>query len=201
MLKVMIEHYAPLLTSIKTMFGFKSSPVIGVAVTSAFSIETVTHLLLNGSFLGVSSVILIIVSFLILVDWAFGSAASRKLALLAKLNKDDATYKKYKFSSVKISHTIFKFISLFLWLILAASATGYTASVLWLAPVIEGIVIVPILLFAFREFISIGEAMGVLNGSKPFLFEMGEKIFDILQFKFLSKLKGDSSDSYSDYED
>ena len=189
MINVMIEHYSPLITSIKTMFGYKTSSLLGASVASALSIESMIHLLWNGSYLGVSSALLVIVSFLILVDWGFGSAASRKISLEAKENKDEDTFKKYKFSSIKISHTIFKFLSLFLWLLLASSATSYTAGVTWLAPIVEGLSIVPILLFGFREFISIGEGIEIINGRKPYLFELGEKIFDLLQFKFLNKLK------------
>lgn len=189
MFKAMIEHYSPLITSIKTMFGYKSSSFLGASVFSAISIETISQLFFHGKFLQVPILLLVIVSGFILVDWIFGSAASRKISLDAKAKGDTLTETEYKFKSIKVSHTIFKFLALYLWLVLSLAITNYAISITWLAPIVEGITIVPILLFGFREFISIGEAIEILYGYKPFLFSMGEKIFDALQFKFLKRLK------------
>ena len=189
MLKAMIEHYGPFLTSIKTMFGYKTKSLIGASVISAISIEAITKYIMHGSFLGVSVLLLVIVCGLTLLDWLFGSAASRKISLKAKESGDKDVENKYKFKSIKISHTIFKFLSLYLWLVLSLAVSNYAIDISWLSPVVEGMTIIPILLFGFREFISIGEGIEVLYGFKPYLFELGEKVFDILQFKFLKRLK------------
>lgn len=199
----MIDYYSPLLTSIKTMFGYKTSALFGASVTSAVSIEII-NTLMNGTHLGVSVLLLVSVAFFIILDWLFGSAASRKISLDAKKSGNIKLADKYKFKSSRISATIFKFISLYLWLLLSYTATNYTNGIHFLAPVVETLTIVPILLFGFREYISIGEGIEVLYGSKPFLFEIGEKIFDALQFKFLRKLKGEDDyvdEEYSDEED
>lgn len=186
----MIEHYAPLFTSIKTMFGYKTSSLWGASVFSAIGLEAIAFLW-QGTHLGVSTALLSITSLLILVDWGFGSAASREIALEAKKADNKEVYDKYKFTSIKISHTIFKFIALYLWLLLSFSATQHTEDIPFFGAFVDVLSIVPILLFAFREYISIGEAMEVLHGQKPYIFELGEKIFDALQFKFLKKLKNE----------
>ena len=100
MFNQMIDHYSPLFTSIKTMFGYKSSSLLGASIFSAISIEAIFKYVLHGSFMGVSALMIITVSFLILVDWAFGSAASRKIANEAKLKEDLDTYKEHKFSVI-----------------------------------------------------------------------------------------------------
>lgn len=186
----MIEHYGPLLTSIKTMFGYKTSSFVGASIFSAISIETIIKTILHGQFMGISILLLFVTNCFFLVDWIIGSAASRKLAKNAQKEGNKEAWEKYKFRSIKISHTIFKFISLALWVILSIVISNFVAPMKWFSPFIEGLTIIPILLFVFREFISIGEGIEILNnGHKPYLFEIGEKIFDIFQFKFLKNLK------------
>jgi len=183
----MIEHYAPLITSIKTMFGYKTSSFLGTSIFSAITLEAIIKLVLHGQFMGVSILLLIIVSGFILTDWWYGSKASKKLAEDAKKEGDKEKEEKYKFRSIKISHTWFKFLSLWLWLLVALTVSQNAASITWLSPIIEGFTIIPILLFGFREFISIGESIEILTKRKPYLFELGEKIFEALQFKFLKR--------------
>jgi len=72
--KEMIEHYSPLLTSIKTMFGYKTHSLIGAATVSAGVIETF-NTIINGTYMGVSGLLLIVISGLIIVDWGLGTAA------------------------------------------------------------------------------------------------------------------------------
>lgn len=186
----MIEHYAPLVTSIKTLFGYKSSSLLGASFYSALGLEAIAFFW-NGTHLGVSTALLSITALLILVDWGFGSAASKKLAEDAVSEDDKEKYEKHKFTSIKISHTIFKFIALYLWLLLSFSATQHTQDIPFFGAFVDILSIVPILLFGFREYISIGEAMEILHGHKPYIFELGEKIFDALQFKFLKRLKNE----------
>ena len=189
----MIQHYAPLLTSIKTMFGYKTTSLFGVSIFSAISLEVIIKTILQGQFMGVSILLLLIVSGFILIDWWYGTRASKKLMEDAIKIGDKEAEEKYKFRSLKISHTWFKFLSVWLWLVIALAISSYSSSITWLSALVEGFTIIPLLLFGFREFVSIGESIEVLNnGNKPYLFELGEKIFDILQFKFLKRLGGDS---------
>ena len=145
----MIEHYSPLLTSIKTMFGYKTSSFIGTSIFSAITLEAIIKLVLHGQFMGVSILLLLIISGFILTDWWYGSKASKKLAKEAKENGDKEAEEKYKFKSVKISHTWFKFLSLWLWLLIAITISQHAANIEWLSPIVEGFTIIPILLFAF----------------------------------------------------
>jgi hypothetical protein len=83
--------------------------------------------------------------------------------------------------------TIFKFISLYLWLVLSHSvyemavengfvtrATG-TIEAAGFHTLIRIFSVVPIILFGFREFISIGENIKAIYGKAPYLFTLGEK--------------------------
>ena len=61
--------------------------------------------------------------------------------------------------------------------------------IVFLSDIVSILSIIPVCLFGFREFISIGEDIEILYGKRPYLFVLAEKIFDTLQFKFLEKLK------------
>ena len=98
---VMIEHYSPLWAVIKTFFGYKTTSLLGVSILSAITIESIIHYVLNGEFMGVSVLLIIIISAFIFVDWIFGSAASRKIYQDAKKKKDKQSADKYKFKSVR----------------------------------------------------------------------------------------------------
>ena len=184
----MIEHYSPLLTSIKTMFGYKTVSFLGTSITVASTITAIREFL-DGTYLGASNWLLAIVSILVIADWLIGSIASHKKAVEAKLLMNKVDYAKYKYSSIKVSHTLFKFLSLWFWLMLSDSIIAQVENIKILESIMSTIAIVPILLFGFREYISIGEGIETINGEKPYLFELGEKIFEALQFKFLNKLK------------
>lgn len=189
MFKDMIEYYTPLLTSIRTMLGFKSNSLFGASIASAISIEAIRNFL-HQPFLGVSVGVLSMVALFIIIDWLIGSAASNKLAAIAKKENNKENFEKYRLKSSKITFTIFKFISLYLWLVLAHSVHRVALRADFMPEILNIISIIPILLFGFREYISIGEGIEILFGKKPYLFILGEKIFDIFQFKFLSRLKG-----------
>lgn len=212
----MIEYYTPLLTSIKTMLGYKSTSFLGASIFTALSLEAFTAML-SVSFLGVSIGLLLMIGLFILIDWFTGSSASNKKAkeFKDKLEKAEckdedctkklkADYELYRIKSSKITFTIFKFISLYLWLLLSNGVTSAAinngfiegapmqeVASIGLGSVLRIFTIVPIILFGFREFISIGENINNLYGKTPYLFTLGEKMFDTLQFKFLKKLKDD----------
>jgi hypothetical protein len=200
MFKSMIEYYKPLTISLQTMAGHKSGALFGVSFTSAITIEAVMSAF-KLNFLGVSIGVLAMTALFILIDWATGSAAARKRAKEAEEEGNLEEYEKNRLKSSKVTFTIFKFISLYLWLILthtmmrAAINQGFMVegaeheSLFGVASILRIITIIPIALFGFREFISIGENIEKLYGKKPYLFELGEKIFDILQFSFLDKFK------------
>jgi hypothetical protein len=187
MFKQMIQYYNPLFISIKTMLGYKSSMYLTPAISISIIIESMM-LFFQQSFLGVSVSLITVISTFIILDQLLGTAASLKIAEQAKKDNDKQLYEDKKFKSTKVSFTIFKFMSLFLWLLLAFTANEYVKDSITL-PIIEGLTMIPLLLFGFREYISIGESIEVLYGNKPYLFTLGEKIFQLLQFNFLRKIK------------
>lgn len=184
----MIEHYTPLFTNIKIMFGLsKGSNLIG-ASTSLSITTTLITCILNESFLGVSVLLLIVVAGLIIVDQVIGTAASSHKAKEALLEKNIEKYENHKFKSSKIMYTIFKFMSIYLWLLLSFSASSHAQGLYLIEPTIEAISLVPIFLFGLREYVSIGESLEILFGKKPYLFTLADKIFEALQLKFFKKL-------------
>lgn len=215
MLNAMIEYYTPLITSLKTMVGYKSGTLFGVSIASAITIEAIISIL-KLNFLGVSVGVIVMLAIFIVIDWFTGTAATRKRADTAMKNKDDKEFQKNKIKSGKVTFTIFKFMSLYLWLILthtfmqSAINQGFIDpgaekhASFGVASILRIITIIPIALFLFREFVSIGENIESLYGKKPYLFELGEKIFDILQFNFLARIKKatapKSDDDYGNHD-
>jgi len=186
----MIEHYTPLLTNIKIMFGLsKGSNLVGVS-TSLSLVTTLISYILNESFLGVSVTLLVVISALIIVDQALGTTASAHKAEEALLEANIDKYEEHKFKSSKIMYTIFKFISIYLWLLLSFTASQHVEGLLYLEEIIHALSLVPIFLFGLREYVSIGESLEVLFGKKPYLFTLANRIFQILQLKFFKKLGG-----------
>lgn len=197
----MMEYYTPLLTSFKTMItGYKSGSLIGASLTTALSLEVLMKFL-SMNFLGVSIGLLLLTCFFIIVDWWTGSVAADKRSKIAKMEDDTEGYEKHRLKSSKVTFTIFKFISLYLWLMLSYGVTRVAINNGFIidevnAPITFGLgtilrifSIVPIVLFCFREFVSIGENIKSIYGKVPYLFILAEKIFEILQFNFLAKLK------------
>lgn len=188
MSKQMIDHFYPLLTSIKTMLGFsKTSSLIGASTIFSLLTTIITYIL-NESFLGVSVLLLVVISCLILVDQILGTSASSHQAKEALLKGDKEKYEAYKFKSSKIMYTIFKFMSIYLWLLLSFSASNHVEGIDLLEPIINTLALVPIFLFGLREYVSIGESLEVLFGKKPYLFTLANRIFELLQLKFFKKL-------------
>lgn len=199
-LQDILTYYTPLLTTFKSMAGYKTSDFVGGSVLSAVSLEAIS-VFLKLDFLGVTVGMLVTVGFFIIMDWWTGSAASQSIATIAFNKGDEEGYQKYRIKSFKVTFTIFKFISLYLWLVLShnvyeiAVENGFviratsTVQAAGFHTVLRIFAIVPIILFGFREFVSIGENIHVIYGKKPYLFTLGEKIFEVLQFNFLTKLK------------
>jgi hypothetical protein len=184
--------------------GYKSGSLVGASFATALSLEAVMELL-SLNFLGVSLGLLLLTCFFILVDWWTGSVAADRRSKVAKLENDEEGYEQNRLKSSKVTFTIFKFISLYLWLILSYGITKVAINNGFIvdsfkAPVSFGLgtllrifSIVPIILFCFREFVSIGENIKSITGKSPYLFILAEKIFDILQFNFLAKIKSSTS--------
>jgi hypothetical protein len=198
--KDMVTYYTPLMGTFKSMVGLNTSQFLGGSLLSAVSLEAIA-VFLRLDFLGVTVGMIVTVGFFILMDWWTGSAASHTKAITARNKGDEAGYQEHKIKSTKISFTIFKFISLYLWLVLShsvydmaiengfVSRASSTIEATGFHTVLRIFAVVPIILFGFREFISIGENIKGIYGKTPYLFTLGEKIFETLQFNFLTRLK------------
>ena len=199
-LQELYSYYTPLLATFKDMSGYRTNSFIGGSILSAASLEAVS-VFLRVDFLGVTVGMLVTVALLILTDWWTGSVASQTTAVTMLRSGDQEGYEKNRIKSTKITFTIFKFISLYLWLVLSHNVyelaienglilrNSGTVQAVSLHTVLRIFSIVPIILFGFREFISIGENINKIYGKTPYLFVLGERMFEILQFNFLSKLK------------
>lgn len=206
-----IEYYEPLLVSSKSMAGYKTQHFLGFSILSAASLEAVT-VFLKLNFLGVTVSMLVTVGLFIILDWWTGSSASRHKADLALKKGDKVGYELHRIKSRKVTFTIFKFISLYLWLVLSDSVytlavdNGFvtpaseTTAGAGLHTILRIFSVVPIILFGFREFISIGENIRSVHGKTPYLFTLGERIFETMQFSFLKRLKTEASGSDDDSE-
>lgn len=195
-----ISYYGPFLGTFRTIAGYKTTDFMGASILSAITLETLAAFL-QLNFLGVTVGMLVTVGFFIIMDWWTGSAASHHKALIYFEKGDMIKYELHRIRSRKVSFTIFKFISLYLWLVLSHSVYGIavdngfvtegsaTVQAAGLHTVLRVFSIVPIILFGFREFISIGENIKGVYGKAPYLFVLGEKIFETLQFNFLSRIK------------
>jgi hypothetical protein len=110
--KDMISLYA-IAGSIKVHGRAKIRQFLG-SILSAVSLEAVAVFL--DLILGVTVGMIVTVGFFIIMDWWTGSAASHTKAIIAR-NKGDMDDEKAQNKSTKITFTIFKFISLYLWVL------------------------------------------------------------------------------------
>jgi len=187
-IKDFIMHYTPLLLILKTMFGYKTTSYLGVSLFLAITFETILNVL-NLSFLGIPIFLGVLITCLILVDWWAGTAASIVIAKAAKTDGNMELYEEKKFNKSKIGWVVFKFIALFLWIPLAYGVNHIMEGIKFAEVFFDVVTVVPILLFGFKEFISIGNHIKTLIGKKPYLFELGEKIFHVTEIGFLKKFK------------
>lgn len=160
----------------------------GALFFASIGITTLTEFL-NLEILGKPMHLLILVSFLFIVDFFTGVAASRHEAKIANEIGDVDTEEEKKFKSSKITFTFFKFIMLFAWIWLEESVSDRIAETESISHLYNLIRNIPIILLALREYISIGENIERQYGKKPYMFTLADKIFETLEFKFLKNFK------------
>jgi hypothetical protein len=116
------------------------------------------------------SVLLAISILFILVDLFLGIRAAKK-------NKEVIT-------SAGWEKTIGKFLGVGLYLVIAIVVLIYSVNIVALT-----FIYTPLFLTILKEFTSIGENLEKITGSKPYLFTVIDKVFEILELKFFNKLK------------
>lgn len=158
----------------------------GALVVTSFLMSYISHIL-ELEFLGKPAGLLILTSILFVCDFFSGVVASRYEAKNAK-TEEELELKKFK--SSRITFTFLKFLMLFLWIWLEESVSERIKDVEYLSNAYELIRTIPIILIALREYVSIGENIQRRYKSKPYMFTLADKIFEILELKFLEKLGG-----------
>lgn len=156
----------------------------GALVATSFLMSFTGHILELEIF-GKPMGLLVLTSFLFVCDFFSGVVASRHEASLAENERELA---RKKFKSSKITFTFLKFVMLFLWIWLEESVSDRIKHIEILNSSYELVRSIPIILIALREYVSIGENIERKYNMKPYMFSLADKIFEILELKFLNKL-------------
>jgi hypothetical protein len=132
---------------------------------------------------------IVTVGFFIIMDWWTEVLRHIPKQLLLE-TRGYGWIRKAQNKSTKITFTIFKFISLYLWLVLSHSVyemavengfvtcdRNYRSS--RFSYFNQNIFSSPYYTFWFREFISIGENIKAIYGKAPYLFTLEKNIWDI----------------------
>ena len=195
MLKTIMTYFYPIYLNISKMIAYKNGAMFISSITLSAILELISKFV-DSTFLGVGSTFLVLISMLFLVDFWCGIVASLHEHKISVLKGNEL--KEKKLSSSKITLTFLKFIVLFFWMWIAAEINNIFKNSTFLSDIISTITIVPLVLIALREFVSIGENIERRYGIKPYIFTLIEKMFDIIQLKFLEKFKesGNNNGSY-----
>lgn len=163
-------------TSIISAFTYKKGSLALMTVPFSIFLEGIY----NGSFLGINLTFTILFVIFIFFDFVTGVIASKNLG--------------EKIQSAKIAFTFYKVLMyfFFFWLIFEIyKSIGQSDS--WVAE--QGLHTINLIrnfiftILVLREYISIGENIEKRFGKKPYIFSLVEKITDIVESKFISKIE------------
>jgi hypothetical protein len=152
----------------------------GALILMSLPISMLIEFIYNGSFLGISITIGILFVSLITTDFFTGVIAAR--------------YNKEEFESTKVAFTFYKIFMYFafFWMLfefnkLLTMNDGwvYDQGEYFISFVRSFIFII----LVFREYISIGENIQKRFGKKPYIFNLAEKIADIIERTLLKKIE------------
>lgn len=129
----------------------------------------------NTQLFGVSVLFVLIVCGFMVVDWFSGVFAS-------------VISEKNKFQSNKVTYTIIKFVTFFMWLFFVNQAKEEYSDTM-AKDVVLIIQIFVLLLIGLREFVSIGENIERIYGQKPYLFNLIDSVFGTMERIFKKKLE------------
>lgn len=169
--------------TLKTLF-YKNGSIVVSSTILATTIELLTFkFTIPDTFFGISVGLIVILSILIIIDNFTGILASR--------------HEGNKIESSRLFFTFFKFLSafLFFWLLHEMqSKLGFKIShhkgfvksfYIGISEVLEVVTYSIFLLLSFREWISIGENIERRFNKKFYLFQIVEKLFDIVEKRFI----------------
>lgn len=187
----MFTYITLLFAALKKAFLYKN----GSAAVLSLSLSTVIsgfEKVYDFDFLGISFTFIMLAVALIMLDFVTGALASRH----EEKNKEGW------FKSKKVSYTIYKFLSIMLLLWLAQelhdlsvdnferSEGGYWKAIYGGAASTVSIVRTCVFtLICGREYVSIGENIEQRFGKKYYAFTLFEKIFDVIELKFIKKIE------------
>ena len=112
----------------------------------------------------------LIAGFFIIVDLIFGIIAAKT--------------RKEKITSEAFGKTVAKFTAIVLYIMLALF-TLFVHYNLFVASIIY----TPLVLSILKEYISIGENIFIVTGTKYYMFILVDNMFEILQLRFINKIK------------
>lgn len=163
-----------LLKPIGNAFDYKSGSLILLSTPFAFLIDFI----FNGCFLGISVSFLLLMTILLIADFATGIWAAK--------------HDKEKMEESKLSFTFYKAFSyvIFFWILvdidkmlIGNEGWVYQQGVVTNAVIRNFIFIILIL----REFISIGENIEKRFGRKPYIFVLANKITEIVEKQLIKR--------------
>lgn len=128
------------------------------------------------SLFGVSVLFIVIVCGFMVADWCLGVYAS-------------VVIQKQKFKSNKVTYTIMKFLTFFMWLFLVNQIKHEISDYVWAREMISVIHVFVLVLITLREFVSIGENIEKIWGTKPYLFALIDTVFITMEKLFKKKLE------------
>lgn len=191
--------FEEMITYISTLFACFSKAITykkGSALLASFGsaiMLTSAENIWQMEFFGISYSFLMLAVGLIMLDFLTGAIASRY-----EMNNADGW-----FQSEKITLTVYKFLSIFLLLWIASelhkvtlNAMNNTDKAFWKAiygSALSTVSLARTTVFALicgREYISLGENIYRRFGKKFYCFVIFEKLFDVLEGKFIKKIEG-----------
>lgn len=140
--------------------------------TEFFSSRLVAHIAEEDTFLSLCGILVCagVSSLFVIVDMVYGILASRKEGNVIRSDKWGVTISKY------VGITLFAVLSI----ILAVIFNNF---------VVMAFIYTPFFLILLREFISIGENIERLNRRKPYIFNLVDRIFTIIEKKFFNSIE------------
>lgn len=157
-----------ILTEVISKMTQTSSMLLSGAITAALAVSSI-------DLFGVSMGFIVIVCVFMSVDWGLGVSAS-------------VCADKQKFESKKVTYTILKFATFFMWLYFINQAKKEYADNSILSETVLIIQVFVLILIGLREFVSIGENIERIWGDKPYIFKLVDMVFESLERVFKKKI-------------
>ena len=200
-------YFNPIYIYLKRVYNltFDNDNYLLIFSLSASTLMTFLTEIFNINFFGVSNSLLLIIISTILIDAIYGVKRSLKESRIAKIKaislpvgperkKYIRIYQLKKFSSRKLQFTFFKALTLLAYLFVIKNILSYDDNETVLSEILglsTAIVLkIPLTIFWYYDFKSIGDNMAFLLGKKPPIFVIIEKIFELRLGRFFKTGSG-----------